>query len=500
MLDAALSALGTLLTPYHMGMLIFGVMVGLLIGILPGLGGIVGMSILLPFVPHLEAQAAFAMLIGMVAVIPTSDTFPSVLMGIPGSSGSQATILDGFPLAKRGEAARAFGAAFSASLVGGLFGALVLTLILPIARPIVLAFASPELFMLALLGLSMVGVLSGRHVLKGLVAAGLGLMMGTIGAAPAVTVYRYTLDIPYLTDGIPLVVVGLGLFALPEIIDLLIKGTAISDVPGLGRGWWDGVHDTIRHKWIVLRCSAIGVIVGFLPGLGGTVVDWISYGHVIQTTPKGDRNGFGKGDIRGVIAPESSNNAKESGGLIPTLLFGIPGSGSMAIFLGGIFLLGIEPGPGMMKDNLDLVYTAIWSLAFANIFGTGICLVLSRPITRLTFIPFKTLAPFLIMIIVLAAYQGTRDWGDFLALLVTGIMGWLMKRFGWPRPAALIGYVLSDTTESYLFISVQRYGADWLLRPGVLILGLIIALSVGTGVFWQAQRRHSGEKTESLEK
>ena len=167
MLDAAISALGTLLTPYHMGMLMVGVMVGLLIGILPGLGGIVGMSILLPFVPHLDAQAAFAMLIGMVAVIPTSDTFPSVLMGIPGSSGSQATILDGFPLARRGEAARAFGAAFSASLVGGLFGALVLTLILPIARPIVLAFASPELFMLALLSLSMVGVLSGRNVLKG---------------------------------------------------------------------------------------------------------------------------------------------------------------------------------------------------------------------------------------------------------------------------------------------------------------------------------------------
>jgi TctA family transporter len=216
MLDAALSALGTLLTPYHLGMLIFGVAVGLLIGILPGLGGIVGMSILLPFVPHLDEQAAFAMLIGMVAVIPTSDTFPSVLMGIPGSSGSQATILDGYPLAKRGEAARALGAAFSASLVGGLFGALVLTMILPIARPVVLAFASPELFMLALLGLSMVGVLSGRHVLKGLIAAGLGLMMGALGAAPAVTVYRYTFDIPYLTDGVPLVVVGLGLFALPD--------------------------------------------------------------------------------------------------------------------------------------------------------------------------------------------------------------------------------------------------------------------------------------------
>lgn len=495
MVEAALAALANLFTPYYLGALIFGVVVGLCIGILPGLGGIVGMSILLPFVPHLDTQAAFAMLIGMVAVIPTSDTFPSVLMGIPGSSGSQATILDGFPLAQKGEAARALSAAFAASLFGGLFGAAVLSLILPVARPIVLAFASPELFMLALLGLSMVGVLSGRYVLKGLIAAGFGLMIGTLGAAPAVTVYRYTFEIDYLIDGVPLVVVGLGLFAFPEIIDFLIKGTSISEVPGLGKGWLQGVRDAVRYRWIILRCSAIGVLVGFLPGLGGTVVDWITYGHIVQTSR--DRERFGKGDIRGVIAPESSNNAKEGGGLIPTLLFGIPGSGSMAIFLGGIFLLGIQPGPTMMKENLDLVYTAIWSLAFANIFGAGLCLLLSGPITHLTHIRFSVLAPFMIMIIILAAYQATRDWGDFISLLVAGVVGWLMKRFGWPRPAALIGFVLSKNAETYLFISVQRYGAEWLFRPGVLILGVIILLSVGAGVFWQRGMRRQEKILEA---
>ena len=337
--------------------------------------------------------------------------------------------------------------------------------------------------MLALLGLSMVGILSGNQVLKGLIAAAFGLILGAMGDAPAVTVYRYTFDIPYLSEHIPLVVVGLGLFALPEVIDLLVKGKAISEVTGLGKGWVEGLKDAIRHKWLILRCSAIGVIVGFLPGLGGTVVDWISYGHVVQTTP--DRDQFGKGDIRGVIAPESSNNAKEGGGLIPTLLFGIPGSGSMAIFLGGIFLLGIEPGPSMLETQLGLVYTAIWSLAIANIFGAGLCLFLSGPITRLTLVPFKTLAPFILMIIVLAAYQGTRDWGDFIALMVVGTIGWIMKRFGWPRPAALIGYVLSRNAESYLFISIQRYGPEWLLRPGVLIIGLIILLSITAGILFQ---------------
>lgn len=467
-------------------MLGLGVVVGLSIGILPGLGGIVGMSILLPIIYGMDPHTAFALLIGMVAVIPTSDTFPSVMMGIPGSSASQATIMDGYPLARKGEAARALSAAFTCSLLGGLFGAMVLTFIVPIARPLVLAFGSPELFMLALLGLSMVGVLSGKKPIKGILAAGLGLMIGALGDAPALPEYRYTLGIDYLMDGIPLVVVGLGLFAFPEIFDLLIKGEAISASTTLGRGWIDGVKDALHHKLIILRCSVIGVIVGFLPGLGGSVVDWISYGHIVQTTR--DRENFGKGDIRGVIAPESANNAKEGGGLIPTLLFGVPGSGSMAVFLGGLLILGIQPGPAMVTEHLDLLYTAVWSLALANVLGAGLSILLSKPITRLTLVPFSYLAPFMVLIITLASYQASRSWGDLIALLAMGVLGWLMKQFGWPRPAALIGYVLSDNIETYLFISVQRYGLAWVERTGVIILALIILVSLAMSIFYRTKK------------
>ena len=495
-MDVVLQSLAVVLQPSHLLMLICGVVMGLSIGILPGLGGIVGMTILLPVIYGMDPHSAFGLLIGMVAVIPTSDTFPSVMMGIPGSSASQATIMDGYPLAKKGEAARALGAAFTASLIGGLFGASVLTLIIPIARPIVLAFGSPELFMLALLGMSMVGVLSGNKPIKGILAAGIGVMIGALGDAPAVPEYRYTFGINYLMDGVPLVVVGLGLFAFPEIVDLLIKGRSIAEVATLGKGWLDGVKDALRHKFIVLRCSVIGVIVGFLPGLGGSVVDWIAYGHIIQTTR--DREKFGKGDIRGVIAPESANNAKEGGGLIPTFLFGIPGSGSMAVFLGGLLILGIQPGPAMVTENVDLVYTAIWSLALANVFGAILSIALSKPITRLTVIPFSYLAPFMVLIITFACYQATRSWGDLIALLLMGILGWVMKQFGWPRPAALIGFVLSDNLETYLFISVQRYGFGWLTRTGVIVLAAIIIASLAMGVFYQARKtskaRASGER------
>ena len=475
-MDVVFQSLAIVLSSSHLPMLIAGVVMGLSIGILPGLGGIVGMTILLPVIYGMEPHSAFALLIGMVAVIPTSDTFPSVMMGIPGSSASQATIMDGYPLAKKGEAARALGAAFTASLIGGLLGALVLFLIIPIARPLVLAFGSPELFMLALLGMSMVGVLSGNKPIKGILAAGIGVMIGALGDAPAVAEYRYTFGIDYLMDGIPLVIVGLGLFAFPEIIDLLIKGRAISEATELGKGWLDGVKDALRHKFIILRCSVIGVIIGFIPGLGGSVVDWIAYGHIIQTTK--DRENFGKGDIRGVIAPESSNNAKEGGGLIPTFLFGIPGSGSMAVFLGGMLILGIQPGPSMLTEHVDLLYTAIWSLAIANVFGAGLSIFLAKPITRLTIVPFNYLAPFMIMIITFASYQATRSWGDLIALLVMGLLGWLMKQYEWPRPAVLIGYVLANNLETYLFVSVQRYGFSWLNRSGVLSLALIIAVSL----------------------
>ncbi|MEL7139079.1 MAG: tripartite tricarboxylate transporter permease, partial [Pseudomonadota bacterium] len=350
-LPALNDAAGLILQPVVLGYLVLGVLMGLAIGVFPGLGGIAGLSLLLPFMFGMEPIFGLALMIGMVAVVPTSDTFASVLMGIPGSSASQATVLDGFPLARKGEAARALSAAFAASLFGGLVGALFLTLFILVARPIVLEFRTPELLMVTAFGLSMVAILAGRVALKGLAAACLGLAVGTIGEGDSAGALRMSsYDFPYLVDGLKLVVVALGIFAIPEIISLLREDRAISKASALGGGWFKGVSDWLANIWLSIRCSILGVIVGVIPGLGGSVVDWIAYGHAVQSTK--DKSGFGRGEIRGVIGPESSNNAKEGGGLVPTLLFGIPGSGSMAIFIGAIGLLGtgqIEVGPSMLS-------------------------------------------------------------------------------------------------------------------------------------------------------
>ncbi|MCE2522865.1 MAG: tripartite tricarboxylate transporter permease [Rhodobacteraceae bacterium] len=473
--------------------LVLGVAMGLCVGIFPGLGGIAGLSLLLPFMYGMEPMSGLALMIGLVAVVPTSDTFASVLMGIPGSSASQATVLDGFPLAKRGEAARALSAAFASSLFGGLVGAAFLTVFILVARPIVLEFRTPELLMITAFGLSMVGILAGRVAIKGIVAAGLGLLAGTIGEGDSAGALRMaTYELPYLTDGFKLVIVGLGIFAIPEIVALLRQDRAISDRPVLGGGWLEGARDWFANIWLSVRCSTIGVVVGVIPGLGGSVVDWIAYGHTIQTTK--DKSSFGHGNIRGVIGPESSNNAKEGGGLVPTLLFGIPGSGSMAIFIGAVALLGsgqIEVGPSMIKNNLDITYAIVWLLALANVAGTLICIAASGGIAHITSIPFKLLAPFLFMVISFAAFQSGQSLMDLVALFGFGLIGIMLRRFDWSRPAFLIGFVLSNPAETYANQAVQiasfRFrksfedGIDYLVSPIVVVLIVITAVSIVIG-------------------
>ncbi|MEO0387307.1 MAG: tripartite tricarboxylate transporter permease [Pseudomonadota bacterium] len=493
-LPALGDAAGLILQPLVIGYLVLGVVMGLCVGVFPGLGGIAGLSLLLPFMFGMDPVLGLALMIGMVAVVPTSDTFASVLMGIPGSSASQATVLDGFPMAKKGQAARALSAAFASSLFGGIVGAAFLTIFILIARPIVLEFRTPELLMITLFGLSMVGILAGRVALKGLVAAGLGMMVGTIGEGDSAGELRMaTYDMPYLVDGLKLVIVGLGIFAIPEIVALLRQDRSISDRAPLGGGWLTGVRDWFANIWLSVRCSIIGVIVGVIPGLGGSVVDWIAYGHTVQTTP--DKSSFGSGEVRGVIGPESSNNAKEGGGLVPTLLFGIPGSGSMAIFIGAIALLGsgqIEVGPSMLKNNLDITYAIVWLLALANVVGTLICIAASGGIARLTTIPFALLAPFLFMIIAFAAFQSGQDIWDLVALFAIGLLGIMMRRFDWSRPAFLIGFVLSNPAETYANQAVQiaasRFrrgfgeGLDYIFSPIVIVLIVITAVSVVIGL------------------
>ena len=493
MLDASLQALEFIATPSYLGFLLLGVSLGLFVGLIPGLGGIAGMSLIIPFIFGMDTVDGLALLTGAIAVGSTSDTFPAVLIGVPGSAGAQATVMDGYPLAQQGRAKEALAAAFAASVTGGVFGAVALLGVLGVARPLLLQLRSPQLLMLTLLGLSLVGVLSGRSPALGLLSASLGALLGVVGAAPVDGSARYTFGAVYLYDGIPLSVLALGLFGMPEIMNLLARRSSVAHSGRLEGSIGTGLRAAFRHRWLILRSSVLGMVIGAVPGLGGAVVDWFVYGVAQQTYKDGSR--FGTGDIRGVIAPESANNAKEGGAFLPTLAFGIPGSGSMAVMIGGLTLLGVQVGPAMLDKNLAFTISVAWTLALANIVGVVACFLFIKPIARLTTIRASRLMPFILVLVAMAAYQSSTSAGDLIVLLLIGLLGWVFERVGIPRPPLLIGFVLSASLERYLFLTRGIYGWSFLTEPSVIGFGVvIIALTVGIPLF----RLRKGVKSETV--
>src|SRR6185437_2877135 len=307
-----------------------GISIGFIVGILPGIGGPVTLALMLPFIFTMTPVESFSFLLGMTAVTSTTGDITSILFGVPGEAITASILVDGHPMAKKGEAGRALGAALTSSFVGAIFGALCLAICIPVVRPLVLSVGSPQYFMFSMLGIAFLASLTGGSVTKGLVAACLGLLFALVGLDPISSTERYTFGNLYLWDGIGLVPATLGLFAIPEIIDMAVGGssTANADVGKIG-GVLQGVKDTFRHWALVLRCSIIGTYIGIIPGMGGSVSQWVSYAHAVQSSP--DKARFGKGAVEGVIAPGAANHSTLGGALVPTVAFGIPGSVSTAI-------------------------------------------------------------------------------------------------------------------------------------------------------------------------
>src|SRR5205809_1660025 len=305
--------------------MMIGVSIGTFTAVAPqGLGMPLVYAIALPIVIKWEPITGIALLIGASSVSAICAAYLPILFGIPGGSGSQATVLDGYPMGKRGEGRRALGASFMAGGMGCLIGTVTLALAIPASRPLIYLMGSPELFVVMLWGLSMVAVLAGRQPIKGLIATSLGLLIATIGQQAQSGVMRYVFDQPYLLDGMSISIMALALFGIPSALDLALTKLGVEQQPVPLKGsLFDGVKDTLREWWLVVRCSFVGVWVGIVPGLGSQVVDWLAYGHAAQSC-KGASQSFGRGDVRGVIAPESANDAKDGGDLVTTLLLGFP--------------------------------------------------------------------------------------------------------------------------------------------------------------------------------
>jgi len=492
MLHAVGNALVIILDPWRMLMLAIGVLVGLALGILPGIGGVAGLALLLPFTYKMDPYAAFAMLLGMGSTTTTADPISAILFGAPGHAASAATTLDGYPMTRRGEAGRALGASYMSALIGGLFGAALMGISLPLLRPVILFMGSPELLAIAVFGISMVSSLSGNAPLRGLAAACFGMMLAMIGTDPQTGTLRWTMDSLYLWEGLPIVPLTLGIFALPELCDLAIGRMAVVEegkTIDTKSGMWLGIKDCFTHWFLILRCSWIGAAMGAIPGIGVAVIDWIAYGHALRTE-KGAAQTFGQGDVRGVIAAESSTNAREGGHLVPTVAFGVPSSAGMAILLGAFLIQGLVPGPDMLTKHLDVTYSMVWSIAIANIIGSGICFLFSGQLAKLATLRYTLIMPCVLSLIYIGAFEHSRNWGDLYSLLFFGLLGWAMKHFRWPRPPLVLGFILGGILERYMFISIERYGIEWLTRPIVVVMLVMSVLSLARPLIQDIRAHH----------
>ncbi|MPZ77636.1 MAG: hypothetical protein GEU77_14050 [Deltaproteobacteria bacterium] len=488
MFSALLSGLYQVFNWSTFSLMMVGIGVGFVVGILPGLGGPTAMALMLPFIFTMNAVEAFAFLLGMTAVTATTGDITSVLFGVPGEPTTASTIVDGHAMARNGEAGRALGAVLTSSLLGAIFAAVALAVAIPVIRPVVLSFGSPEFFMLAILGISFVASLSGEDQLKGIIAGGIGLMLATIGLDPISGIQRYTFGQLFLWDGIGLVPITIGFYAIPETIGLAVLGTSIAkqEVGKLG-GVMEGVKDTFRHFWLVIRCSALGCFIAIIPGIGGATTQWLAYAHAVQSSPNKER--FGKGAVEGVLGPGAANNSTLGGSLITTIAFGVPASVVMAILLGAFIIQGIVPGPDMLlpppKGKLDLTFSFVWVIIFSNFITVAICFLFLKPLAKVTQIRGAIIIPLILVLIYLGAYAEKNAFQDMVVVLFFGGLGWIMEKMEWPRPPVLLGLVLGPLAENRLFLSTDNYGLSWTTRPGVMIIFAITLF----GIFYPVWKR-----------
>ena len=445
-----------------------GVVLGLVFGVLPGLSGLTALALLMPFVFGMEPGPALAFLLAAHAVIYTGGSVMAVLMNIPGAPPNAATLVDGFPMTQQGFGGRAVGNAVTSSMVGGVVGGFILIGLVFLVRPIVMVFGLPEYFFLTLLGIAFIAVLGRDSAVKGLISGVIGIFLSLVGMHTLTGIPRFTFGSSQLLEGFGVIPVALGLFAVPEVLLLMIGGGAIAQV-----GWeegaigakavLDGIRDVPRYWRLVLQSSFIGSVVGIIPGVGGETAPFVAYGVAKHTSKTPEK--FGHGCSEGVIAPESANNAKEGGSLLPTLAFGIPGSSGMALLLGAFLLVGIKPGPLFLQEHTDVAFTLAGTVIFANLIGGCALLLLGVQLTKLTFLRGTVLGPMVLTLVVVGAYSTRGSLWDVGLTLAFGGLGWAMQAYDYNRPALFLAFVLGVMVERYFGLSIRTY--DWLffLRP-----------------------------------
>lgn len=462
--------------------LFLGTVFGFVAGLAPGIGGRIGIILTLPVAAFWDPLGGAVFLFAMHSVVHTSASIPAIAFALPSTGADAATVLDGYPLAKMGRAGEALGASLSSSAIGGVLGALAFLAVIPVARLVLNHFGPPEFLLLALAGLSMVALLSGRSLLTGLLAAALGFMVACIGLDVNTSAARFTFGMPELRSGINLAALVGGIFVVPEMLarwSFDTKGhdkavsTSIADV-------LNGMGKTFAHMRLVLRSSLYGIGIGMMPGLGSSVAVWMSYAYASKQSKS--EIPFGKGAIEGVIAPEAANNSKEGGAMVPTLFFGIPGSSSMAIMLGAFLVIGLPVGPNLLTSDIDVSITLAVTVLLANLLAIPMFFVVVPGIVRLAALRRNHMVPIAIALSLFAALYQDMHWTTLAQFVIGGALGVALKRVEWSRAAFLLGFIMGPLAEISYIQTSQIWGWSMFMRPASVIMLIVFGLFAWRGM------------------
>jgi TctA family transporter len=458
--------------------LVAGTLYGLLIGIIPSAGATTGLVALFGFISYFVDQPYLGVIFCMavVAASTTGDTYTGVLLGIPGANSAAATMVDGFPLAQKGQATYAITAAVTTSTVNGLLWGTLTFALLPWYTNLLMILGIPELWAFTMLALATVGFVSSRWWVRSLLAIAIGIGLGFIGTDPATNADRYTLGWDYLGNGIQLMPFVAGLFAIPELVDGLKRRLATTDSVNQFGQTVAGLQAVWANKWDALRGGFIGAFIGLLPGLGGAMADWMAYGSTVAAHPN---DKFGDGNIKGVIGPEGANNAQKATSMIPTVLFGIPGAPFAAVIMALFMYLGFELGtPDLAYDERffdSLTFGFMWATVLVGV----LCLVFTRHISAITRVPYRYYFPLLLVFITWACVQYTGGWEDYFILAVCSALGILCKRYKFSRPGMVIGFILAERVEALTLQMTALYSVETLIQRPIFVILVLVT----TGVF-----------------
>ena len=484
--------------PYLMGLILGTTVIGVIIGALPGLGATTGAALLLPFTLTMEPVPAIAVLTTIYVSATFAGAITAILINTPGTAAAAATCLDGYPLAQRGEAGRALGIAVVASTVGGVFSIIVLAIAAPMLARVAYEFRPPEYFALTVFGLSMLASISEGGAIKNLIGGLFGVWLATIGADAITGTERFMFDNYELYEGLNFIPVLVGMFALSE---LLVQSKSLNSVMEripIKAVKLPSMADYKKIWKAVLRSCGIGTFIGILPAEGATVASMIGYSEAKRWSKTPEE--FGKGAVEGVAGAEAANNAATGGAMVPTLVLGIPGSGTTAVILVGLMVHGLRPGPHLFTEQIDKVYSIFGAMLVANIMFFALGLFAAKLFARVTLVPRGILWPIVFAFSVLGAYSLAQSMLDVYIALIFGVIGYLFRRFGFAVAPVAIGLILGEMVETNLQNSLKIFDGDWtqiLVQPLAAFFLILAVLGISQPYLVSYFRKRKARRAKS---